>query len=324
MTDQAVSNYQFISEATQDLRAQFLRMKQVGATPADFGLKVRASPAGLMMTAAAKMKTAKKMMYGTVSFSTQKLEAFMMSSSEISLKSNEAAVGTLLGKLASIKRSDSVGDPILWIAQPKQLIIDLLDHYRVHPRFLSFNPSEIAEYLKGTRLHELENWDICFREGDAEEVLAHGISVKPLRRSLFKAPDDSTMFTIGELKSRRLGSGSDDLIGLSLAQRRKIEAEADEIKARGKIPRLSVMANEVRERPMLTLYLIKSQGKSERAYRPPIDPFTAISLNFNFFADADLPERHIVFANPTWQKMEESLRADLDEDDALMNEDHDS
>src|SRR5205085_4449342 len=54
----AVDWYGHISDATDELRADLKDMYRLGRTPKDFGLKVRAHPDALLVTARNKMRTA--------------------------------------------------------------------------------------------------------------------------------------------------------------------------------------------------------------------------------------------------------------------------
>ena len=56
LTDDAVDWYAYISMATEELRTEFKRMRAQDRTPQDFGLKVRAHPDALMVTARNKMR----------------------------------------------------------------------------------------------------------------------------------------------------------------------------------------------------------------------------------------------------------------------------
>ena len=53
--------YKNITLASEELLLQFDEMALTGGTPDDFGLRVRTSPDGLMITAAAKMRNGMQM-----------------------------------------------------------------------------------------------------------------------------------------------------------------------------------------------------------------------------------------------------------------------
>src|SRR5690606_12526602 len=57
-TDELQGWYQDITVASEELRREFDYMATQNATPADYGLRVRKHPDGLMVTAAAKMRNA--------------------------------------------------------------------------------------------------------------------------------------------------------------------------------------------------------------------------------------------------------------------------
>ena len=57
MTAEASSWYGHISDATEELREEFRRMKAAGSSPKDFGLAIRSHPESLIVTARNKMRT---------------------------------------------------------------------------------------------------------------------------------------------------------------------------------------------------------------------------------------------------------------------------
>ena len=65
-TDELREFYSHITMATDELRQEFDLMADRGMTPSDFGLRVRSHPAGLVITAANKMRHGTRM---TVSYS---------------------------------------------------------------------------------------------------------------------------------------------------------------------------------------------------------------------------------------------------------------
>ena len=65
-TDELRDFYSHITMATEELRQEFDLMADRGMTPSEFGLRVRSHPAGLIITAANKMRNGTKM---TVSYS---------------------------------------------------------------------------------------------------------------------------------------------------------------------------------------------------------------------------------------------------------------
>ena len=56
MEPAAMSWYQYISEATTELRNEIIEMRRVGLTPKDFGLKVQQNMVALFVTARSKMR----------------------------------------------------------------------------------------------------------------------------------------------------------------------------------------------------------------------------------------------------------------------------
>ena len=59
MPDDSIGWYSHITQASNELREEIAKMNRLGATPKDFGLKVRAHPTSLIITARNKMKHGK-------------------------------------------------------------------------------------------------------------------------------------------------------------------------------------------------------------------------------------------------------------------------
>ena len=71
--------YEFITDATRELRDEFVIMRRAGMTPSDFGLKVRRHPATLLITAQNKMRTGQIIIDRAVDLKGSLIETYTLS-----------------------------------------------------------------------------------------------------------------------------------------------------------------------------------------------------------------------------------------------------
>ena len=91
LTPDARDWYEHITMASDELRAEFRRMRQQDLTPRDFGLKVRAHPDSLIVTALNKMRQSKRI-ERIISISRKYLETPRLKRNENVLRANRVAV----------------------------------------------------------------------------------------------------------------------------------------------------------------------------------------------------------------------------------------
>ena len=140
LTDEAAHWYTHITEATEELRLEFKRMKSLDLTPKEFGLKVRAHPDSLIVTARNKMRTAETITRG-ISLSGAGLETSVLRSKDSSFHANRSAMSRFIQALGmNGNRWTTVGDAYLWSGVPKELVAGLLGEFISHP--LNFNFSD--------------------------------------------------------------------------------------------------------------------------------------------------------------------------------------
>lgn len=176
LTVEAQHWYAHIVEATVELRAELRRMRNLGMTPEDFGLKVRAHPDGLIVTARNKMRTAKTI-EKVISVSHEYLETPRLWTREKVVEANAKAVAALLEQLHRMctPRGDSAfGSGSIWRGVPKELVVELLRQFDAHPYNLTFQGQDLALYLESTVEPRLGTWDIALPSGDGAEILLPG------------------------------------------------------------------------------------------------------------------------------------------------------
>jgi hypothetical protein len=186
LTAEAVHWYSHIWSATEELRDDFKQMWRLGLTPKDFGLKVRAHPDSLMVTARNKMRTAQTIVR------------------EISLSGNGIETARLLS-----------GD--------KQLRAYLLDNFQTHPRNYRFQSKALSKFLLKNDVRSLDLWDVAMPQGEGAPEEFAGLALKPAMRSVVVSTDESSILVSGA--RARVGSRGVDREGLSRTEVERINAD---------------------------------------------------------------------------------------------------
>ena len=124
-------SYEHITMATAELREEFDQMAARGMSPREFGLRVRSHPAGLMITAAGKMRNGTRM---TVSYSGDISETISFDRDPMVNRRNH-------GRFEAFIRSSGTGAGRhtsrnhVWHEVAGGRIADLMEELTVHPGF---------------------------------------------------------------------------------------------------------------------------------------------------------------------------------------------
>jgi hypothetical protein len=218
----AIDWYGYITAASEELKHEISRMKDMDQTPLEFGLKVRQDPASLIVTAKNKMRAATQVKR-PITVSGRLLETPRLRADSASLQSNEDVFKEFVKKLPEIgQRIEREDARYFWSAVNKDEIEQLLRDFRTHPWHLNFQGSALADFIKDSK--DVTNWDVVIAEGSASEYneLVCGdatLRIKPEKRAV-KATN--SQISISGTKVR-VGAGGAAKIGLSKEQRKAVE-----------------------------------------------------------------------------------------------------
>ncbi len=155
-TEELITWYQYIANATDELKEQFDMMELADRTPENFGLKVRSAPGMLMISSAAKIKGATDLSF---SFSGDLIETYMISKSEDSLRKNLHELNNLVEKLGSVSGIIRQMQPYIWENIKYSQIDDFIANYRI--KQLNINTNYIRGYIGQQLKHgNLNNWTV--------------------------------------------------------------------------------------------------------------------------------------------------------------------
>jgi hypothetical protein len=212
-TAELIGWFRHITEAADELRAEFDTMAAQGATPREYGLKVQAHPS-LMITSRLKMRAAKDLY---LSFSGSVLETVALRRDLAAVSKNLTVTKRLIGKLGpsapefSSPRPDGREDTWVgarWEEVPAEHIVDFLRSYQTHPDARKVNGPLIADFIESMRLEgELGNWTVAVigaSDGSEKRERADiGVVVPFIQRHPDLDPSDPSRFSIGRLLSPR-------------------------------------------------------------------------------------------------------------------------
>jgi hypothetical protein len=198
-----------IADASEELREEFDLMAARGATPREYGLRVKAHP-GLLVTSPLKMRQAKDMM---LSFSGELLETVVFHRSRKILSSNLNAGIQLIASLSGAPeinperrgtlRSDG-WQGYLWRGVQAERVTEFMHAYSTHPASLKVKSYLIAEFIESMKAKgELVSWNVALvgARGGEKHSLLEGVTIPMLERGA--DPDREDRYSIGRLLSPR-------------------------------------------------------------------------------------------------------------------------
>ena len=300
MTAEAASWYAHISDATEELREEFKRMKTAGMSPKDFGLCVRSHPEVLIVTARNKMRT------GKVVLRQVSLEGRLVETS-ILLKNSDVVNQNLASMEALILDAKQSGREVLstfgyfWTGVPAKHILQFIDRFHNHPASQLTEKAPLKDYITWLNSHDKTQWDIVLvslSRDDTSGTLRRRVAsfeIVSQRRNVADYP-----ITGGSgiaLNKRRVASRGLERAGLT-------ESEVQQAKAIfvGKnIP--DYVYRGLRSWPLLMLHLLDC--RSERDISLFGDGIAAYGISFPGEAGTRRPEKLVEYVvNTTWWKNE--------------------
>jgi len=246
--------YAFISEATDELLGEVRVMRDKGATPLDFGLKVRNDPdIPLIVTARNKMRTAQEKVIN-VALSEKAIETPILFNDPAKNNINLAATLKLINDSRITKFDKQYGAKNIGKAH----ILEFLSNIEVPVSNIRFDPTAVHTFISQYAGSELDKWDIVLISGKgAPYEIKNGISIAQSDRS-FDIPSGDAI-RISKKKSR-IGSPSDPKFGLT-------ETQMEILKNRGEYL-TSDAYFRIQRNPLLMIYLVNpTEAKSENYER---------------------------------------------------------
>lgn len=157
-------HYRHITLADIEMREQFRHMDAIGATPKDYGLKVR-SHETLLVTSKVKMRNAEPLM---ISFAASRKETLAFHRDSEIIVQNATLLRSFLMNIADKRVRGEKQKAIYRDVMPEN-ILELIDSYNM-PDDPSFPKSRLSEYiLKQNRNGYLTDWTVYIAQGVKKE-----------------------------------------------------------------------------------------------------------------------------------------------------------
>jgi hypothetical protein len=313
LTDDAVHWYSYISMATDELRSEFRRMRAQDRTPEDFGLKVRAHPDALMVTARNKMRNS-QIVERVISLRCQSLETPHLKSNENIVRANAITVERFIRSVRDegfAQEESALRNP-LWRGVPGRLISHLLRGFDVHPQNVSFQAPDLADFIETTNELRLRQWDVVLPQG--EDDMPYELAGIRLKRSKRKVHVYENRVLVSG-RSARVASRGIEREGMEpeLIDRIRRQFKADPKKQKTSVPDNRYRA--ARTRPLLLIHAIKATAES--GDKQPPDGLIALGLSFPDFDDDDVARRVTYRVNLVELRamIENEVDDDIDEGD---------
>ena len=165
MPEEAEGWYAHVAEAIEELREELRMMEAVGATPEEFGLRVRSHPTALIVTARNKMGSGEKVVV-KIGLGNNFVETAILKRDAASLDANRAASRRLAESLSTAGKSpansEKVPGGLLLRDAPVKPVLDFLSEFQNHPGSMLTEPGPVRQYIEERAGSELASWDILF------------------------------------------------------------------------------------------------------------------------------------------------------------------
>jgi len=200
--------FRHVTDASEELRAEFDLMAERGATPREYGLKVQSHPV-LMVTSKLKMRSARDLW---LSFSGDVVETVTFPRDPRILRTNLGVLETLvreMGESVTDIQQLRDGKPQtwnghLWEGVSHDPVVSFLEGYRTHEAAHKVNGALMAEFIRGmAAAGELTSWTVALLAGGQQEAyeVSPGTAIELAKRSPRGTQADR--YSIGRLLSPR-------------------------------------------------------------------------------------------------------------------------
>lgn len=221
-----------ITDAYYELKELIGQMEKTNCTPESFGLKIRKSSQGLLVTARNKMRTG-SVVTMPITVSGRMIETPRLIAVEDILEGNNRLCLEIIQKLQTVSESgwnyDETVNAYVCRGVPAKEIADLVANYQSHPWNLNFNSIALSKYIQNGSGYE--KWDVGIPFGNSDEEITLSIPeselvIRPEVRKITRDESVKNMLKVSGNKVR-VGQGGCSKIGLSEEQIKKARASTE-------------------------------------------------------------------------------------------------
>jgi hypothetical protein len=302
MPEEAAGWYAHIASATEELREELRQMAEANATPVQFGLKVRAHPTVLEVTARNKIGSGelKPILIG---LKNRFIETTILS--RATLPTNRTHLRTLVTELEaaghSLSSAAREGAGYLLTKVPVDLVLGFVSRFQNDPSSLTTESKPVTTYIRERKEGELAFWDVYFpgvqtpKHRNADNQL--GIELGCQTRSAGSRTNSRSLFISDK---QRVSSRGIERVGLEPEQVKKLEADyqmTHEENSKGSWNYPDHLYRSARPRPLLIVHLLTVEKKDSTELEEQ-EPVVAYSISF---PDSDKEEKRVeYFVTQTW------------------------
>lgn len=270
MSSRSTEWYEYISDASDELRREVKRMRDLDLSPEQFGFGVRSDINALLVTAVNKMRHTEDIPM-VVSLNGSVIETTYLHMDTEKNEDNFNAVSNWILNLKAegysfIDTSDMALKNPQILDITKEKIIELLQIYNSHYLNLKFRTADIIGLLKEYSDGTVDNWDVQIANGSGERIEFCGENIKPTVRSFAIKENSKALQMSGS--GARLGSANLSKGGLTKEVVKEIE---DSVKTlRSQLEKEKAFSQEEyfnsgkKRNPLLTIYLVQLKAESKQ------------------------------------------------------------
>ncbi|WP_419318399.1 Z1 domain-containing protein [Caulobacter sp. ErkDOM-E] len=253
MPPEARGWYEHVSESIEELRDELRRMEQAKMTPAQFGLRVRAHPDTLIVTAKNKMRTAQSVPV-VIGLSGRFIETYALYSDRARTDANRMAAVALIDRLQEITGSDGQNADWqdrhrLWQGVDYALVHDFIRAFKNNDRSIATQSEPVAAFINEVAKTGAKNWDVAIvGVSETSAPTDPDLSVRCQSRAGVLETAHKDLVLVGT--RNRVSSRGVEAIGLSEEQRQSVKEDA---RARGVKNLPDFEYRKARQRPLLVI-----------------------------------------------------------------------
>jgi Z1 domain len=211
ISPEIADQFRFVSDISDELRAQIREMRDLGQTPKDFGLMVRKHPESLAITAKKGISESRSMV---ISLSGRRIETIKFPATASVLRGNQQAVRDFLLAIQVDGGGNGWDQRDSGLSYPgkldvdRTLIADLLEAFR-YDRGNLILANSLHRLIRGNTAPAFQDWTVgIVGGGGAALELAPGLSVDstPSRSVRYSTDGSSGSFRVSGSSARLAGS----------------------------------------------------------------------------------------------------------------------
>lgn len=215
-----VNWFEYITDASDQLRREFILMREMGETPATYGQRVRTHPV-LMVTSQVKMRHAIEL---TCSYQGAISETIVFSRNKEDVENNFEATKRLVKKINARTKpvqypmrsrdKKEVSGKFLWDGVDVNDVLDFLKVYRTPSHARRVNTDLLAKYIQNQIDNgDLENWCVLVAGKDPDKgrlIRIHEFNTGMLTRANHPILSEEPDSELSVFRIRRLVSPTDE------------------------------------------------------------------------------------------------------------------